>query len=180
MTLFEQGVLFWYWLSLGLALTLLLGRFTKRFLDYVDKQIQIDLPQDFDSKTWEKIIIVPGKKSAARIATLERILFFIAFWSGHPELILGWLVIRVAAKWESWANITRVPANLEGVTDLDWFIARKSWAARTMQRFVGGQLLNIFWAALGVALYMLLVEMLSICLGLKGSGALRIFESVCA
>jgi hypothetical protein len=173
MTLFEQGFLFWYWLALGLILTLLLGLLTPRFLKYVDKQVQIDLPKDFDSETWKKIFKVPGKKSAARIAILERTLFFFAFWSGHPELILGWLVIRVAAKWDSWANITKVPTKLKPASEHDWLIARKNWAARTMQRFVGGQLLNVLWAALGVTVYVILAELSSICLGLKSSELTR-------
>lgn len=169
MTLIEQGFVFWYWLVLGLALTLWLGLFTRWFLDYVDEQILIQRPHRIDARTWKKIVGVPGGKSAALIATLEKILFFFSFLSGHPELILGWLVIRVGAKWESWANITRIPLDLNGADQHEWLIARKSWAARTMQRFVGGQLLNIVWAALGVAYYVILVELQSICLGLKSS-----------
>jgi len=84
-----------------------------------------------------------GDKGARWLGGLERALFFVGFFQGSPELVAGWLLFKVASKWESWQNIVRIPESLEGVDPIEFLRYRHTWGVKVMQSFLVGTLSNI-------------------------------------
>ena len=92
-----------------------------------------------------------GDRGARWVGGLERVLFFVGFLQESPELVAGWLLFKVASKWESWQNIIRVPESLDGVDSFEFLRYRHAWGVKVMQRFLIGTLSNILAAIAGVA-----------------------------
>ena len=88
----------------------------------------------------------PNPKGGEFLGKLERITFFAALATCHPELIAGWLLFKVASKWEFWQNIVKVGTGDDGHMTLH---TRRAWGSNVYQRFLSGTLLNILFAGLG-------------------------------
>jgi hypothetical protein len=90
---------------------------------------------------WKEL--TSGGEGGAYIGLLERFMFVAAFLTENAPLAVGaWLTFKVASKWNAWTNITAVPGDIEGVSDLDVAIGRRRWASNT---FLVGTAYNI-WA----------------------------------
>lgn len=155
----EQALKFPVYLILGFIITLLFEFPINLVLEGITKKNPILTPKNVDTEQWDKLMKIRGELGGKWLARLERILFFIGIWIAAYELIGVWLVLKVASKWEVWTNIFKVPDKLDGIDDLDYFIARTQWGTRTYQRFLLGTLLNLFAAIVGVAIFDLLIRL---------------------
>ena len=98
-------------------------------------------PEGIDHDRWSSLI--DAGQGGEWIGRLETLLALAAFWNDAYILVAGWLAFKVAAKWESWKNITQVPARLENVNELDWLVARHDWGTHSLKRFLIGTVTNI-------------------------------------
>ena len=138
-------------LAVAVIIVLLLEFPISTILDSISDHIKIEPPAGIDPDEWEDLIKIPGKHGGRWIGITERLLFFIVLWVSAPILVGAWLAFKVASKWESWSNLTRVPNELDDVvSDLAYFKARTRWSSRTMQRFLVGTGLNLLAAFVGL------------------------------
>jgi hypothetical protein len=108
-------------------------------------------PKGITKNAWDSI--THQSKSGGRVlGLLETILFFIAFWISHPELVAGWLVFKVGSKWEIWNNIIKVPEKLGKADDIEYLDARHKWGTKVLMRFLIGTILNILFAMVGTVI----------------------------
>jgi hypothetical protein len=98
-------------------------------------------------------------RGAMWLGRLERALFFFAFWMGAPELIGGWLLFKVATKWEAWQNIVKLPDQIEGLDPVDYLRYRHAWGMSIMQSFLAGTLANVLGAFGSVAIGRWILEL---------------------
>jgi hypothetical protein len=81
------------------------------------------------------------------IGYVERVLALISAWAGSYELLGGWFAFKVASKWETYANLLRLPDLVPGVDELAYLRARRAWGSCIMMRFLIGSATN---AILGI------------------------------
>lgn len=86
------------------------------------------------------------------IGFFERLVSLMSFWIPAYAIIGGWLAFKVAAKWEVWKNIIRVPDSLEGIPQLAWYQARVAYGSWLHSRFLLGTLLNVLIGAISAYL----------------------------
>jgi len=156
----EQLITYPLQFLVAIIIVLLLELPIASILDSISHHIEIDPPAGIDPERWTDLIRIPGRHGGRWIGITERLLFFTALWVGAPILVGAWLAFKVASKWESWTNLTRVPPQLKDAkSDLDYFIARTRWSSRTMQRFLVGTGLNLLSAFIGLGVFYLLVKL---------------------
>ena len=92
------------------------------------------------------------------LGCIEITIFYIC--SINSNLLIGigaWLAFKLAAKWESWTNISRVPDSIhyEGkkIDDLHYLKERHRLACSVFQTFLIGTGGNIIAAFIGMAVY---------------------------
>ena len=147
---------FWVYFLIALGLVLVSGWPVGKMLDRLNPLKRAGKPEWITGEQWKHF---EGQiRGGDWIGGLERTFFFVAILIEVPELVAGWLVFKVASKWDVWANVYQVPQKLTGVDDIDFLIFRANWGARTYQRFIVGMLGNILVAIVGVAVFRLLVE----------------------
>ena len=98
-------------------------------------------PDGIPREKWDRLI--QAGQGGEWIGRLEIIFALLAFWNSAYIIVAGWLAFKVAAKWESWKNITQVPERLEDVNELDWLVARHDWGTHSLKRFLIGTITNI-------------------------------------
>lgn len=130
-----------------LALGLLVGPAVRYLTDHIRPE-----------KSWKEDVLAAGRP----IGLLETIIYMFALISGNPAFIGGWLVFKVAAKWENWAHVVRLPE----LTTLDLnspeFENRAKFASWLHSRFLIGVLLNIIVSVIGAWCY---IQFEKICSG---------------
>lgn len=111
----------------------------------VIRQVRVDptVPTDEESFLPLNLSTFVNDKGARWLGGLERTLFFVSFYLAAPEMIAGWLLFKVASKWESWQNIIRVPSSIEDIDTLEFLRYRQRWGVTIMQSFLVGTLANI-------------------------------------
>ena len=156
----EQLIIYPLHFSISIVVLILFGLPIRAILDSIAHNIKIEEPEGVNKEQWEKLINIPGKHGAWWLGISERLVFFLSLWVGAPTLVAAWLAFKVASKWESWSNLTRVPDKLEEAKlPIEYFTARTRWSSRTMQRFLVGTALNLLSAFICVGLFYLLVEL---------------------
>ena len=83
----------------------------------------------------------------------EITLFYICLFIGSIQGIGVWLVFKVAAKWESWTNIVKVPAEIKNVDDFEYLELRNNLATIVLQKFLIGTIGNILAAMIGIGVF---------------------------
>ncbi len=106
-------------------------------------------PKGFSEESWSSLVSPLGRKSGAWLGFLERIVFALAFLMQGAFLVAGWLALKLGSKWQTWAGISSTPDSYEGMSDEEWFSARRKLAALLSQRFLIGTLANVL---LGLAI----------------------------
>lgn len=121
------------------------GLVVKKFTDNIR-------PED----AWKDGILATGNI----IGFLERTIYTLAIIVGHPVFIGGWLAFKVAAKWENWAHIVRLPELKSSDLNSTEFEHRAKFASWLHSRFLIGVLLNIVISIIGAWSYLQFVNML--------------------
>ncbi|GMT42430.1 MAG: hypothetical protein IEMM0002_0841 [bacterium] len=110
-------------------------------------------------EAWEEIpenirkaLEPPGIGEAGKwLGILERLVSFMAVWTGGYTLIPAWLALKVAAKWQVFSNVIKVPEQFPGESKLDSLRYRRIWGSRALMGFLIGTLANVLLG--GVAAY---------------------------
>jgi hypothetical protein len=139
---------------LGLFITFVLGMFSINMISLTKRELVAKVPElNVDPRL--KDAVTGAENAGAYIGLLERVLFFTALSMGAngPFIIAGYLGFKVAAKWEAWRNIVKVPRRLEdiagGEENLDYFLLRKHWGSIRLSTFLVGTLYNMLCAMAG-------------------------------
>jgi hypothetical protein len=136
----------------GFLVTIVLGRGARRCVKWASRSIALELPRGVSEERrgqWREL--TTGDEGGAAIGWIERFMFFVAFLIDAPLVVGGWLAFKVASKWNAWTNITAVPKQVEGITDLDLAIGRRRWASHVLTTFLAGTGYNICAGMLGAA-----------------------------
>ena len=129
----------------AIAVTVLLGLGVGKIIDTaVPKPAP---PDGLDSALWAAMDW--RVHTGGWIGCIERLLVLMAFWLQQYAIVGGWLAFKVAAKWEVWKNIIRVPDAMDDVHPRVWYQARVSYGSWLHSRFVLGTLLNVLIGAVG-------------------------------
>ena len=100
----------------------------------------------------------PGKV----LGYTESALFYIALLASQPIGIAGYLGFKVAAKWQNWAQVIKLPAMPESKNEKvgkglelgsEAFDLRQRYASWLLIRFLLGSILNVLIAIAGVAVF---------------------------
>jgi hypothetical protein len=83
----------------------------------------------------------------------EVTLFYFCLFIGKIEGIGAWLLFKVAAKWESWTNIVKVPDKIKAVDDFEYLAFRNNLATVVLQKFLIGTIGNILAAFAGIGIF---------------------------
>ena len=125
--------------TIGLSLSILLGYFVKKLLIKLVPEPQ--QPEGLDNAVWS--ILTERIDSGKWVGFFERILCLVAFWIGQFTIIAAWFAFKLAAKWEVWKNIIRLPDILDNTSQLLWFDARRKIGSNLLARFLLGTLINV-------------------------------------
>jgi hypothetical protein len=98
-------------------------------------------PLGFDENLWKDNIV--KRDTGSSIGLLERIVIVIAFCINQYEIVGFWFTFKLAAKWEVWKNIVRVPELMDKVSPQEWFAARSQLGGYIYTRFLMGTLANL-------------------------------------
>lgn len=149
-----------YKIALGLFIGWLLAIFIgERFAELVkriNKEFKESLPESTFPK-WDEFLFDEYFIKATRwLGRFEVTLFYICLFV-KLEGIGVWLAFKVAAKWESWANIMKMPKKIKRgdreSDDFEYLIFRNGLATTVMQRFLIGTIGNILAAVVGMGLF---------------------------
>lgn len=134
----------------GLMVTVFLGFFVNPFRKWAtEKLLSHPAPTGIGDEEWMKTIKPDSARASSSLGLLERILFFSSLALAIHEGIAMWLVFKVAAKWESWNNIIKVPNDFgQSSQPVDGLRARNAWGTYVLSSFLIGTIANIL-AALG-------------------------------
>lgn len=130
------------------VLIVLVGLFVGPILNCIVSLKNLKPPADLKCDEWKSIVIGSSKesKSGIWIGRLESLIFyftFLQFKKSSALVIGGWLAFKVASKWETWGNIHKVPDFLSGISNIEYFKARRAWGNAVYERFLIGTLFNI-------------------------------------
>ncbi len=89
------------------------------------------------------------------IGYFERILFYFSIIFGYPTFIGAWLVFKVAAKWNAWSHIVKLPELDTDDLNSQTFETRYRFSSWLLSRFMLGTLLNIFVVVVAVFIYLI-------------------------
>jgi hypothetical protein len=134
-------------LMISLAIVLLAGKFVVgRIIDLATARFRTN---SAGNRVWMDI---PG--GGTFLGLLEILSFFFAIILDAQLFIGAWLAFKVAAKWESWANIVQMkPLTSDDLHSIE-FENRHRFGAWVMNRFLLGTMLNIMLAGLGAWIYL--------------------------
>jgi hypothetical protein len=79
------------------------------------------------------------------IGAAERAITLVSVSLDQSGLIGGWLAFKVAAKWEAWSNIVKVPVELTPLTPIAWYKARNAIGTWVLTRFLLGTASNVLF-----------------------------------
>lgn len=99
---------------------------------------------------WSIDVLAAGKP----IGLLETTVYMLPIISGNPIFIGGWLVFKVAAKWENWAHVVRLPELKSLDLNSAEFENRARFGSWLHSRFLIGVLLNILVSVIGAWSYL--------------------------
>ena len=88
------------------------------------------------------------------VGLMESVLFTSAIIVGYPIFIGAWLAFKVAAKWETWAHVVRLPEVQSQDLNSSEFEIRARFGTWLHTRFVVGVLLNIIISVIGAWCYL--------------------------
>ncbi len=126
---------------LGLLVFVLLNGRAKSFNTAIKKKLEAPAPNERYAGAWAQLLLPDGGGDV--LGCLERIAFFLAVLAEHGEFVGVWLLFKVAAKWEVWSTIVRLPENLPAVDPMKYLVARRRLAARVLMSFLIGTLYNV-------------------------------------
>jgi hypothetical protein len=142
----------WWFLVTGLTITTVGGWIVVwRILAAIRNRMPIPAiskVQDTQEK-WQLLVAHP-EESGKWVGVVERFVFFFGIIGATWQLIGVWLVFKLAAKWEAWSNMARIPERFDNVNHLDLALSRRVWAAQGYCTLVVGTALNFALAWLGV------------------------------
>ena len=122
-----------------------------------------DVPERIPERLW-KALSTGSQKPGRVIGILEMFIGAIAAWTASYELVGGWLVFKVASKWESWSNIVKIPEKIsvqaEGFDDVEYLRCRRLWSDKIMTRFLIGTGVSILSGILAGYVGMFVVKVL--------------------
>lgn len=108
----------------------------------------------------------PGKY----IGRAESLLFYLALLAGEPIAIFGYLAFKVAAKWENWSHIVRIPEMATSKeeeasgTPFDFsspaFEMRHRFGSWLLARFLIGTMANVLIAIAAFSVFHLVKALL--------------------
>lgn len=127
----------------ALLIIVLLGFAVGPVIKYLTKQIR---PED----AWKDDILAAGRP----IGILETIIYTLSIITGNSIFIGGWLVFKVAAKWENWAHVVRMPELKTLDLNSTEFENRAKFGSWLHSRFLLGVLLNIIVSIIGAWTYL--------------------------
>ena len=104
---------------------------------------------------WNNDVLAAGRP----IGLLETTVYMLSIISGNPVFIGGWLVFKVAAKWENWAHVVRLPELSTMDLNSAEFEHRAKFASWLHSRFLIGVLLNILVGIIGAWSYLQLTKL---------------------
>jgi hypothetical protein len=132
--------------AIALLLAILSGSLTKALLN--SKGLRLEGARaDVPDALWNALQPSGIEKGGPWLGQVERILALMSAWTGHYEILGGWFAFKVASKWETYANLLRLPDKLPDIDDLTYLRARRAWGSRMMMRFLVGSAAN---AILGI------------------------------
>lgn len=120
-------------------LGLVVGPIIKKLTDHIR-------PKD----VWKDDVLAAGRP----IGLLETIIYTLFIISGNAVFIGGWLVFKVAAKWENWAHVVRLPELKTLDLNSTEFEHRAKFGSWLHSRFLIGVLLNIIVSIIGAWSYL--------------------------
>lgn len=156
-----------YKIALGLIFSWYLAMGIGRLFATFGRNIQGNLTEDIKSskkstslkQKWDSVINIGDEfiKPNKWLGIFEITLFYSSFLFGRLEAIGAWLVFKVAVKWESWANIVKVPEKIKlgkkEIDDFEYLELRNKLATVVSQKFLIGTIGNILAAMIGVGVF---------------------------
>jgi len=142
----------------GALVTMLLGLCVPRILTRLRDEIEIpsiSRAAEVEQK-WKQLHEHP-RAGGTWVGHLERLLMYGLLFLEPKDAAAAigiWVAFKLAAKWEAWNNIARVPEQLDehhSVDKLDYAIGRRKWAAQSYATFVVGTGANFIAAGFGTA-----------------------------
>lgn len=133
----------------GIATTLLLGFWMRPFWEWTHVHLVAKEKEAFERVTNKDLYNLRSsvKRATSVLGTMERLLFLFSFAAdGAAPVGAGWLLFKVAAKWESWSNIIKVPGDEKAEPPLP---ARNVWGTKVLSQFLVGTLANIMVGLIG-------------------------------
>jgi hypothetical protein len=133
--------------AIALLLVVVAGSLTKAILKSKGlgfEGARAHVPDDL----WKALEPSGIEKSGPWLGQVERILALMSAWTGHYEILGVWFAFKVASKWETYANLLKLPEKVEGIDDLTYLRARRAWGSRVTMRFLVGSGTN---AILGIS-----------------------------
>lgn len=133
--------------------------FVKHSIGYLQNRAKVDFEREKNEYPTLKdrwsywVSEVKSSKPNVWLGLFEITLFYICLLVNKPEGIGGWLVFKVAAKWESWTNIIKFPEEIKEANDFEYLKLRNELATNVLQRFVIGTIMNILIAFVGMATF---------------------------
>lgn len=108
---------------------------------------------------WDALSTVERETATGTLGAFERILFFGAFLlPGAAVAAAGWLAFEIAAKWQAWQQIVKVPeSRLRESTEEESLRFRHAWGSRTLARFLIGTLANVIIGMAAAVLTLMLL-----------------------
>jgi hypothetical protein len=117
----------------AIVITIVLGLSVRCIVEgAVPKPIR---PTPMDEETWNGI--TEPVQAGKWIGFFERLLLLMSFWTSQYTIVAGWFAFKVAAKWEAWANIIKLPATIDSIPELTWYRAKKQFGSWLLSRFRG-------------------------------------------
>ena len=119
---------------------------------FIVRQVRVEpiQPSRAGSTAQWTLVTFVNSRGARWLGSLERALFVVALLQGAREIVAGWLLFKVASKWEAWHNIIRVPESVDDLDTLEFLRYRHTWGVTIMQSFLVGTLANILAGLAGV------------------------------
>lgn len=124
---FQDITFQWIPFLAGGAVVVLLGFFVKPLIEHTTDYLRLT-----DNDPLWLDLRLPG----GAIGNFERALFYITLVGGYPIFIGAWLAFKVAAKWDTWAHIVRLPELSEENLNSNKFEARYRFSVWVLSRFL--------------------------------------------
>lgn len=106
-----------------------------------------EVPDGIPGALWNAISLPSKKKGPLNpgptIGFLEIIIGIGVVWCSSFQIAGGWLVFKVAAKWQSWGQIVRIPEKFGDQDPIESFRLRRALGEKIMARFLIGTALSL-------------------------------------